>query len=174
MERGCAVSVMPVKLRIDPTGWNPPPDGKAPGYWWQLVVEGDGAISFDVKGMQMAESALEQLSAQAWDDELMAQFGDHLLQVNNEALLVSGSERAAVEAEALRQLELVKVKRYRASVTLGGQDLRLLPGDCLQTPHPRDDYEVLVWAHQVTHFWEVREGGRTSVAGYVVGTVGGG
>ncbi len=163
-----------VQIRVDVDDQAmPPPGGYMPGKYWQEMIldDSDVQISWDITGRQVAPDSLEQLSAQAWDDDLIAAHGDVLKQVSNETLLVENQERKAVEDEAVRQMEVVKVARYPAVLPLAGQDLRLLPGDCIRTAHPRDDYDVLVWARQVQHTWE--EGGRaqTQIQGCVVGTV---
>lgn len=160
-----------VRLRIDPVGKAPPGDGYTPAQWWDLVLnDSDIVINWEVIGRQMETEQLHELSAQAWDASLMDTFGDVMREVRNEALLVSGAERAAVEAESQRQLAMILAQRNPASLELESQDLRLLPGDCLQTRHPRDAYDVLVWLWQMRQKWS---GGKatTGMSGYVVGTV---
>jgi len=164
-----------VKLRLDVALWVPGPAGYTPGDYWQLILDDtDLTISWDIKGRQMAQSALNQLSAQDWAVDLLATFGDRIREEHNDALLVEGTERASVEAESQRLLSVASKLRYPATVDLVAQDLRLLPGDCVQTPHPRDAYAVLLWAHRVEHTWGSSGIGHTSLSGYVVGTVGDG
>jgi len=160
-----------IRIEVGPA-WIPPPNGYTPSRYWQFILDNiDAQIAWEIKGRQIAPESLEQLSAQAWDDDLIEQYSDIAKPVSNEALLVSGSERRGVEVEAKRQMAVVKVARYPARLTLDGQDLRILPGDCIQTPHPRDAYDVLIWARQVSQTCDDSGAARTEVQGYVVGTV---
>ena len=163
-----AVKVMFHSLHL----WTPPPNGYTPGAYWDIWRnDSDEPLHFDLIGRQRADDSLEQLSAQAWDDALIAAHGDILVEVRNDALLEATDPLVAVEAEAERQLAVIKVAQHPANLTLRGQDLRLLPGDCIRTPHPRDAYDVLLWAQQVKHTWSADGRGGTEVWGYVVETI---
>jgi len=163
------------RIGIDATNplWVPVPAGYTPGDWWQQVFldNADALLSWEIKGRQLAPNSLEQLSAQAWDDAMIALHGDIPKQVSNALLLPQGEEREATELEAKRQLAVMLAARYPATLSLEGQDLRILPGDCIQTPHPRDAYDVLVWAQQVEQIIDTSGAAHTEIQGFVVGTV---
>ena len=165
--------VTQVKVVIDVEAFVPPPTGYVPGaYWERILSESDMLLDFDIIGRQMATGSLEQFFAQAWDDDLIAVHGDISWEVRNDTLLEQTNPLVAVEAEAVRQMALAIVGQHPATLSRKGQDLRLLPGDCIRTPHPRDPVDVLLWAQQVKHTWQ-SEGARggTELSGYIVDTI---
>lgn len=161
-----------VSLVVDADGALPahPPTGHTAYAYWQDLVGAEGALDFEVWGRQAADDSAEQLTAQDWDAALMAQFGDRVRSVQNATLALLVDPYTGVEVEVQRQKSLAGYSRYPASVNLKGLDLRLQPGDVLQTPHPRDACDVLLWVRSVGHGWSDGRAS-TDVSGYIVGIV---
>ena len=144
----------------------------APGFtedekWAAILATGD-PLDFELWGRQKEPNSAQQISAQAWDDTGITAHGDQGEQIRNATLLTATAPYSDVEAESVRLMGIETALRLPAAVELAGQDLRLLPGDCISTPHPRDAYNVWVWIRTVTQKWT---SGRatTSLVGSVIG-----
>jgi len=138
---------------------------------WNEFWGGDsnGAIDFEVYGRQVSLDIMEQLHSQAWTPADVAKFGSRGSAATNDTLALVTDPYNAVEAEVQRLHALAEAARYPARVPLQGHDLRLLPGDCVEAPHPEDDYELIVWLRSVTHGWEKGKGA-TGLDGWVTDT----
>jgi len=145
----------------------PPPPTSSPDLAWASIVGGADTLAFDFRGAQIDDDALEQLTAQAWDSALISQFGERRQEYTNAALYVTGDVIGAVEAEAVRRLAKIVFEQHQASLSLIGQDLRILPGDTIQVAHPRQDVNVIIQASTVTQTWNEGKGS-TNVEGFVV------
>lgn len=158
-------------LRIDVTGLTPAPRAgeEAEHYWSQLVNSSDITIAFEIVGRQLGEEQVEQLHAEAWDDDLIAVFGDRATDESNPTLLTATATRANVEAEAERLLARLLERRCMGEAELIGMDLRLVPGDCLSLPHPRQGGTYVLRADSLAHSWKAGGGSRTSISGPVLG-----
>jgi hypothetical protein len=157
-------------VRMECDSWTPAPAGKLPDAYWQEILDATTPISWDIYGRQLQEGSLDQHHAQVWDTDLIDVHGDRQIEVRNETLLQTTDGYKAVEDEAARLLVLEKAKRYPGRIPLVGQDLRLLPGDCVQVDHPRQSRTLLVHARTVEQSWENGKAS-TNVSGIVVGTV---
>lgn len=158
-----------VKLRVDPADIPGGPAGKTAEQLWQLVLDSDDVLGWIVKGRQVDRTTLHQYTAQAWDNNLIARFGDRSFDAENQTLYVAAAPYTAAELEAKRLMERMRWTQYPASVELEGQDLRLLPGDTIQTRHPRQAILCTIWSERVTQAWR-GDKATTSVEGYVVET----
>ena len=148
---------------------NAPAPGFTDAEKWAAIISTGSPLDFELWGRQKEPNSAQQISAQDWDDTGITAHGDQAEQIRNATLLTATAPYSDVEAESVRLMAVEEALRLPATVELAGQDLRLQPGDCISTPHPRDAYNVYIWIRTVTQKWTSSKA-TTSLVGSVIGT----